>query len=41
MATHEVCIDSQMLNKIENVIITFIENKIKEDFDKFVYGTLS
>jgi len=34
---YEVCMNDKSFNDIESEIIKFIENKTKDDFDKFIY----
>lgn len=36
--TYDVCINSEILKKIEQNIINYIDSKIESDFNKFVYG---
>jgi hypothetical protein len=35
---YSVCISNNMFNKIEKIIVIHVENKIKDDFDFFIYG---
>jgi len=37
----DVCIDDKLFNKIESIIIKFIENKTNDDFNKFIYDKIS
>ena len=39
--SYDVCIDDKLFNKIESIIIKFIENKTNDDFNKFIYDKIS
>ena len=36
--SYDVCIDDKFLNNIENMVIKFIENETKDEFNRFVYS---
>ena len=36
--TYDVCINNEILKKIEQNIINYIDSKIESDFNKFIYG---
>ena len=38
---YDVCINDQLFNEIENIIIKFIENKTEDDFNKFIYEKIN
>ena len=38
---YDVCINSTLYKKIEELIIRYIENKTENDFNKFIYNKLS
>ena len=38
---YEVCLNDKLFKDIESEIIKFIENKTKNDFDKFIYQKIN
>ena len=38
---YEVCLNNKLFKDIESEIIKFIENKTKNDFDKFIYQKIN
>jgi hypothetical protein len=38
---YDVCIDSELFKNLESTIINYIENKTKDEFDKFIYRKIN